>query len=212
MLSAIIPAYNEEKTVGQVVAALKKTPLTKEVIVVDDGSDDETARRALDRGARVIRLPQNQGKGEALKIGVEKSQQDVLLFLDADLRGLKPEHIKLLAEPVMEGRLDMTIGSVDRGKSLNRWMKKFESPFSGLRVLKKSFWEEIPDDFKKGYFIESVLTYFAKKKQIKSQGFVLKDVKHIVKEKKRGFWAGLGQRLKMFGEIVLANFLLRIRF
>lgn len=211
MLSAIIPAYNEERTIGQIVATLKKAPLIKEVVVVDDGSEDETARRALGKGAQVVRLPKNQGKGEALKIGVERARGDILLFLDGDLIGLTQEHIELLAVPVIRRHLDITIGSVDRGRRLNRWLRKFESPFSGLRALKRDFWEEIPDDFKKGYFIESALTYFAKQKRLKTHGFVLKGLKHIVKEKKHGFWQGLGHRFKMMAEIVLANFLLRFR-
>lgn len=212
MISAIVPAYNEEKTIGQIVAILKKTPLVEEVIVVDDGSKDATADIALKGGAKVIRLPQNLGKGEALALGVEKAKNDLLLFLDADLLGLKEEHIELLARPVLENGVDITIGSIDRGKALNRWMRKFESPFSGLRVLKRDFWEQIPGKFKKGYFIESALSHFAKEKKLRTKGLILPGLKHSLKEKKRGLWLGLSQRLKMMGEIVLANVILKTHF
>jgi len=212
LVTAIIPAYNEEKTIGPIVATLRKTPLIKEVIVIDDGSEDETAKRALAEGAEVIRLPKNQGKGEALTEGVKRGQAEILLFLDADLTGLTKEHIELLTMPVLEGSFDMTIGSVDRGRRLNQWISKFESPFAGVRVLKKDFWQEIPENFKKGYFIESALTYFARQKNLKTKGFILTGVKHIVKERKHGLWQGLVYRFKMMAEIALANFLLRIYF
>lgn len=211
MLSAIIPAYNEEKTIGKIVATLKKSPLVKEIIVIDDGSEDQTAKIAIEAGAKVIKLAKNQGKGMALKEGVKESRENTLLFLDADLVGLKREHIELLVRPVIENKLDMTVGSIDRGKIFS-YFQKFESPFSGLRVLKKDFWQGIPEEFKTGYFIESALTYFAKKNQLRTQGILLPGLKHLVKEKKRGWFPGFYQRLKMFSEIVLANFLLRIHF
>jgi glycosyltransferase involved in cell wall biosynthesis len=212
MVSAIIPAYNEEKTIGEIVAVLKTSPLIKEVIVIDDGSEDGTAKKALEKGAQVIRLPKNRGKGEALAEGIRRAKEEILLFLDADLTGLRKKHIRLLAMPVLKGSFDMTIGSVDRGRRLNQWLSKFESPFAGIRVLRKSFWQEIPSDFKKGYFIESALTYFAKKKNRRTKGFILKGVKHIIKERKHGFWQGIFYRLRMVGEIALVNFLLRIHF
>lgn len=210
MVSALIPAYNEEATIGPIVATLKNSSLINEVMVIDDGSDDETAQRALQAGARVIRMPQNQGKGEALNLGVEKAQGEILLFLDADLIGLTVDHLETLLTPVLKGSLEMSVGTLDRGNALNRWLPNFESPFAGMRVLKRSFWQEIPEQFKKGYFIESTLTYFAKEKGLTTKGFILKGLKHVVKERKYGLWLGLGHRVRMFGEIALANLLLRL--
>ena len=212
MISAILPAYNEEKTIGSTIVVLKKIPFIKEIIVVDDGSTDNTADEALKQGAmKVIRIPQNKGKGEALNIGVAKAKENILFFLDADLRGLEQKHIELLSKPVIRKELDMTIGSVDRGKGINKWRTKYESPYSGLRVFKKSFWHEIPADFKKGYFVEATLTHFAKKQELKVKGFVLQGVKHTLKEQKHGFWLGLKYRLQMYQELVLVNFLLKVR-
>lgn len=210
MVSVVIPAYNEEKTIGDVVRICRRSSLVREVIVVDDGSQDSTAGKAEAEGARVVRLEKNQGKGKALEMGVRHTKDEILLFMDADLFGVNENHIASLLEPVIDKSVDMTIGVIDRGKMINNWFNRFESPFSGVRVLKKGFWEVIPNEFKKGYFVESALTYFAKGKKLKTKGVVLRGVKHYLKEQKHGFWLGFSYRLKMMGEIVLANFLLRI--
>lgn len=207
-ISAIIPAYNEENTIGSVVNALQSSSLVDEIIVVDDGSVDKTAKIASQQGARVIVMPQNQGKGEALTEGVRCCQGDILIFLDADLIGLQPQHIRTLLIPVKQGLLDMSIGTVDRG-SLNKYLK-FDSPFSGFRVLKKEFWEKVPQEYKRGYFIESALTYFAKIHHLRTQGFGLTGVKHVLKEKKHGLFLGLYYRIKMLAQIVAVNLALRI--
>ncbi|WP_374712424.1 glycosyltransferase family 2 protein, partial [Symbiobacterium terraclitae] len=89
-VSVVIPAYNEAETVGDVVAACAKVPEIDEVIVVDDGSTDETAARARAAGAKVIEHGENRGKAAAMKSGYEATTAPVLLFLDADLIGLHP--------------------------------------------------------------------------------------------------------------------------
>lgn len=210
MVSAIIPAFNEEKTIAGLVAVLKKSPLLKEIIVVDDGSKDKTYKRAKEAGARVIRHNENRGKAQALNTGVSQAKADILLFLDADLRYFNLQHIELLVGPVIRGEVDVTVGSIDRGNTFNRWLSHFESPFSGLRALKRDFWEKIPEDFKKSYYIESALTYFAKTYRLRTRSFVLSGVKHCVKEKKYGLLLGLGRRFKMLFEIGVANVLLRV--
>jgi len=86
--SAIIPAHQAASTVAQTVRAARNIPSVAEVIVVDDGSQDDTAQLARDSGAdQVIVLPHNRGKGAALRAGVEAARHERLLFLDADLGG-----------------------------------------------------------------------------------------------------------------------------
>ena len=88
----IIPAYNEENTLGNVLRALADSGW-KEIIVVSDGSTDRTARVARQHGAQVVELPVNLGKGGAMKIGSLSTQAEYLLFLDADLVGITKEHV-----------------------------------------------------------------------------------------------------------------------
>src|SRR5207237_3707591 len=83
--AAVIPAYNEEKHIGDVVRRTRQK--LDDVLVVDDGSRDKTADRAREAGAKVIVHPQNRGKGETIKTGLRhwfKRQIDFVIILDAD--------------------------------------------------------------------------------------------------------------------------------
>ena len=89
MISVVIPALNEETAIGKTVADVSKvlaaanlTP--SEIVVVDDGSTDETGKIAAEAGARVIRHPHNVGYGRSLKHGIEASQYDMIAICDAD--------------------------------------------------------------------------------------------------------------------------------
>jgi len=212
-VAAIVPAFNEEKTIKAVVEALLKTSFVDEVIVVDDGSSDNTSKIAKEAGAKVIKLKENQGKGRALEIGTEQTDASIFLFSDADLIGIKPSHFQKLVKPVLQQKVDMCVGTVDRrnlNKFLARFLPKVESPFSGMRALKREFWESIPKEYKKRYFVESALTYFAKKNNLKTHSFILDGVSHLIKEKKHGFSFGIRARAEMILQIVIVNILLRI--
>ena len=77
-VAAVIPAYNEEKTVADVVRVVVASPLVNRVLVVSDGSVDNTATMARAAGAEVIELPENRGKGAALKVGIDSSTEEIL--------------------------------------------------------------------------------------------------------------------------------------
>jgi glycosyltransferase involved in cell wall biosynthesis len=107
----IVPAYNEERFIGSVVLKLLQHPLT--VIVVDDGSTDDTAAIARLAGAMVIRHPYNRGKGHALNTGISfgrELQPDAIVTIDADGQHL-PEQLADLVRPVLLGQADLVIGS-----------------------------------------------------------------------------------------------------
>jgi dolichyl-phosphate beta-glucosyltransferase len=127
-LSIIIPAYNEEKRIGpsldEVLRFLTSYPHRAEVIVVDDGSSDSTARSVLDRveqyrasgyELRLLTNTPNRGKGYSVKRGITNARGDVALFTDADLSSPISEAPKLI-EPILEGRADVTFGS----RAINR--------------------------------------------------------------------------------------------
>ena len=109
---AIIPAYNEERHIGSVV--LKAQKFVGQVIVVDDGSSDDTADIARLGGAIVVRHEINAGKGVALNTGFLKAQElflpDVVITIDGDWQHM-PEELPLVAAPVLQGKADMVIGS-----------------------------------------------------------------------------------------------------
>ena len=107
-VSVVIPALNEEATIGHVVAAVPRD-VAGEVIVVDNGSTDATADRARAAGARVACEPR-RGYGRACRAGVHAAAGDVLVFLDGDGSDC-PELMELLVRPILEDRHDFVVGS-----------------------------------------------------------------------------------------------------
>lgn len=109
-VSVILAAYEEAGTIAQVVRGCREfTPDLHEIIVVDDGSSDQTARLAEEAGARIIRLTTNGGKGVAIRRGIAEASGDILLFMDADGQD-EPREIPLLIAAFAPG-VDMVIGS-----------------------------------------------------------------------------------------------------
>jgi len=114
-VSVIIPALNEEQVIGEVVRGLA-SPLVREIIVVDNGSNDGTAGAAANAGARVISEPR-RGYGQACASGVLAALpgSDVFVFLDGDGSDVTAE-LPMIATPVLENRCDFSIGSRIRGQ------------------------------------------------------------------------------------------------
>lgn len=112
-VSAVVPALNEERRVGETVRALRSAGAADEVIVVDDGSRDRTAAVAEAAGAHVVRLRINLGKGEALNQGAAVARGGVLLFVDADLGATAAEAARLV-EAVRAGEADMAVAVLPR--------------------------------------------------------------------------------------------------
>jgi glycosyltransferase involved in cell wall biosynthesis len=114
-LSVVVPAYNEEATLADVVRRVLKLEHLLEVVVVDDCSDDGTgaAARALaeaDARVRVLRHERNRGKTEALKTGFAETRGEIVIVQDADLE-YDPQEIPEVIRPILEGRADVVYGS-----------------------------------------------------------------------------------------------------
>ncbi|MCG0278433.1 MAG: PIG-L family deacetylase [Thermanaeromonas sp.] len=205
-VSAIIPAYNEERTVGKVVATLRQVPLVDEIIVVDDGSRDGTAEVARRQGAIVIYLDKNHGKGNAMLKGAQKARGEILLFLDADLEGLSPAHVEELLWPVLNGEADMTVGIFRRGRALTDWAQFIAPYLSGQRAIPKELFLAAVKGAK-GFEIEVMLSKFAKDRGWRVKKVPLANMTHVMKEEKRGLARGVVARLGMYKDI--AAFFLR---
>jgi glycosyltransferase involved in cell wall biosynthesis len=106
--SVLIPAYEEESSIGLLVESIRALGTWKEVLVVDDGSRDRTAERAREAGACVIRHPYNKGNGAAVKTAVRAASGEFILLLDADGQH-PPDEIEKLLERLPE--YDLVVGA-----------------------------------------------------------------------------------------------------
>ena len=122
-LSVIMPVYNEETTVAQIVDRLlaAQIPLDKEVLIVDDASSDGTAAVLASLAfpeVRIIRHPDNRGKGAAIRTGLAEASGDLILIQDADLE-YDPGDIPNLLQPLMSGSARAVYGSRFTGAEQN---------------------------------------------------------------------------------------------
>ncbi|MFP4017266.1 MAG: glycosyltransferase family 2 protein [Halanaerobiales bacterium] len=204
-VTALIPAYNEEKTIKTVINAIKEHNRINEVLVIDDGSSDKTASIANETGARVISLENNQGKGAALQCGIDEIQSDIILMLDGDLIGLKEKHINSLLDPVFNDECDMTVGVFNDGRGLTDLAQFFAPNLSGQRAVKTNIIKNIGCLKDSGYGVEIAINKYVK--QIGSLKYVdLSDLTHVMKEEKRGFAKGVADRAKMYWDILKVTF------
>jgi glycosyltransferase involved in cell wall biosynthesis len=107
-VSIVIPAMNEADAIGGVVSSLRRAAAWHEVIVVDDGSSDDTATRAREAGACVVRHPYNKGNGAAVKTGLRRARGEFVLIIDADGQH-PPEDAQRIAGRL--GEYDLVIGA-----------------------------------------------------------------------------------------------------
>jgi glycosyltransferase involved in cell wall biosynthesis len=159
-LSVIIPAKNEAAIIGEVVASVRERYPQAEILVVNDGSDDDTALRAEASGASVISHPVSLGNGAAIKSGARAATGDVLVMMDGDGQH-KADDIQSLIDKLSEG-YNMAIGARDSGShadvgrlAANGLYNVFASMISGHRIpdLTSGFRAVRADLFKKFLYL-----------------------------------------------------------
>lgn len=206
VITAVIPAFNEESTIGGVVQAVRLLPEVQQVVVVDDGSEDQTAQQARTAGAVVVELEENQGKAAAVTIGFEHTNADVILFLDADLVGLTDEHVRALLRPVVAGHCDMTIGVFDQGRVATDLAQVVAPYLSGQRAVRRAVLDEMLRTESKvdvsRFGIEVALTRHVRRYGYRVAEVPLQELTHRMKEEKLGLVKGFAARMKMYSDIL----------
>lgn len=215
-VAVLIPAYNEEELIAETVKAAIRMPSIAEVVVIDDGSTDETASAAEAAGARTVCLQANSGKGAALNAGVEQVDADIYLMIDGDLASSASETYRLL-EPICAGHADMSIAIMQAPEGhkggfgfvlgLSRWaIRKLGgaiviAPLSGQRAFRKELIEKI-GGFESGFGVETAMTIDALR-----NGFTVVEVPLPLTHRVTGRnWAGFRHRGRQFRDIVRVIF------
>lgn len=163
-ISVIIPAYNEEDNIITVIEKTKKNENVQEIIVVNNLSTDRTEGLAKKAGAKVVNCNM-QGKGYAMEAGMKIAQNDIIVFLDADIPGYSENIIYKLTQPIIERNIDFVKSTFDREggrvtelvakpllKLLFPEFERFTQPLSGMIAGKKQIFEKL--QFEKDYGVD----------------------------------------------------------
>lgn len=202
-IAAIVPAYNEEHQLGAVLEVLTKIDEIDEIIVVNDGSKDQTSAVARSYGVKVIDKETNAGKGAAMQTGIDSTDADIILFVDADLLGLKEKHIKDLLDPlIQDDKLMMTVGRFVGGRLSTDLAQALVPTITGQRAIRRAFFEGMPDLSDTGFGVEIAITQHARRQGYKVEEVLIREVSQVMKEEKLGKISGFKARLKMYSDIL----------
>ncbi|GEB31650.1 glycosyltransferase family 2 protein [Brevibacillus sp. FSL K6-0770] len=206
-VSVIIPAYNEAEEIGVTLRAIRERFFCDELIVVDDGSEDETATLAKKWADTVISHPYNLGKGAAVQLGWQHARGDVIMLLDGDLRESAAEAEHLLP-PLLADACDMTVAILPPPKQKAgmglakglahqgiKWLTGFEAraPLSGQRAMRRDLLAHL-GKVDKGFGIEVGLTVDALR-----AGYRIHEVPVLFQHRETGNdWQGYAHRGKEF--------------
>jgi glycosyltransferase involved in cell wall biosynthesis len=202
-VSCILCAYNESKRISPILTTLRDHPLLGEVIVVDDGSTDDTAE--VVRGfpwVRLISYPNNLGKSNALAVGIAAAENEFITLLDADLIGLTGADVTALIEPVISGKADITISLRKNSLPIHKLLGL--DFVSGERTFRKSFLADHVEAIAKlpGFGVEVYINELIIEQELRVRIVGLKNVESPRKALKVGFAKGNMQDARMIWDIL----------
>ena len=202
-ISCIICAYNEAPRIAAVLRVVTGHPLLHEVIVVDDGSTDETAEvvRQFPQ-VRLVSCAENRGKSFAMATGVAAAEGEVLMLLDADLSGLSGDNISALASPVVAGEAAVSISL--RRNSLPIFRAIGLDFVSGERVVRRELLGEVLEEIRglPRFGIEVFMNRRIIAQQLTIAVIRWPRVSQSRKTEKLGFWKGIRAEWRMIVDLL----------
>ena len=202
-VSCVIAAYNEAPRIGGVLRAVTGHPLLNEIIVVDDGSKDNTAGAARTfKNVRLISHDKNQGKSKAVHTGLTQAKGDVIFLLDADLVGLTAENITDILNPVLNNLADVGISMRRNSPWIDRILGI--DYISGERVFSKALIEKHLDEIYKlpNFGLEVFLNRIIIKNKCRIKVAYWENVISPLKSKKIGLISGIKSDIRMISDIL----------
>ncbi|MBI2032955.1 MAG: glycosyltransferase family 2 protein [Candidatus Levybacteria bacterium] len=180
VVSAIVPVFNEGKTVGAVIQSLLENPHISEIICVNDGSTDYTLKKleAFQSKITVINFKKNKGKSHAVATGIMKAKGEIIAFFDGDLIGLSQQHIDNMLQPILNGKKRAVIAFPTPTKH-NVFYNLFRNITGERAYYKKDLLPYLSIIRKKQYGLETYLNTLFKKDSVSV--FPLIGVKHVNK-------------------------------
>lgn len=180
-VSALVPAYNEQRNIAQILSILKKSLFFDEIICINDGSTDQTLGIIKNiPGIKIVNLGKNSGKAKAIVAGIKKAKGEIVVFIDADVVGLKNDSINKLITPLKKRISEAVIGYPIKSK-----MDKFFKPLSGERAyFRKDLLPHLSSLKNKRWGLELHLNYLYRGKKVK---IIPLQIKNTMKYKKYSY-------------------------
>ena len=210
-VTVVVPAYNEQERIADTIRAIQTIPSVNRIIVVNDGSLDNTSAIAKGEGAEVIDLNPNRGKGGAMNAALSSVDGDIIVFLDADLGSSAAEAGKII-EPVLAGRCDLSIAAFPPPKKKGGFglvkgtaaralrragMSDSTAPLSGQRAMTSAALKAVTP-FYEAYGVELGMTIKALQ-----QGLHVLEIPTSMTHKETGRdWQGFLHRGRQFWNVV----------
>ncbi len=219
---AIICAKDEGPRIQQVLKPVILSNLFRNILVIDDGSTDDTVAKALelndpknwgtddpvikdlDLNVRVVSHPVNLGKAQAMQTGVYRSLAPVICFLDADLKYLTTRHLQDLVLPVSIGSKRATLGVFKGGFSPTTLAQWISPGISGQRCIERELLRT-HKEWGTGYEVETRLEAHLQKEGIPRTLIPWQGASQVTKEEKLGIKRGVQSRITMYRDILRAR-------
>ena len=187
--SAVVPVFNEERTIRKVLETLVSSNLIDDVVVVNDSSTDNSLkeiRSIKSKKIGVISLKKNVGQSDAYKIGIASTKADLIFFCDGDLNDFHTQHIEQILTPIIQGNKGLSVGLRDYGKLRNFFYKKgFYPVISGEGAIPYDIFNEAKKDpLMKKYCMTLVLNEHCQSRGIPVYKQIMEGVSHTTKLKK----------------------------